>query len=225
MVGTARALARERMQTQILDIAKKQLADVGPAALSLRAVARELGVASSAVYRYVASRDELLTRLIVAAYDELGEAAEAAESARRRTDLKGRLRAVCSSVRDWARDNPHDWALVYGSPVPGYAAPQETIEPAARVVAILARVVQDAGGVPAEQAVRPVALRTQLQGVAQQLEVDLSPGAVVAIAESWTLLVGAVSMELFGHYARTLDPAEGYFGWLTERIATRLGIG
>lgn len=214
------------MQAQILDTARKHLAEVGPAALSLRAVAREIGVASSAVYRYVASRDELLTRLIVAAYGELGEAVEQAEAARRRNDVKGRWRAACNAIRDWALANPHDWALVYGSPVPGYAAPEETIEPAARVVAILVQIVADARGASGEsEPVRPVALRTQLQQIAKQLDVALSPGAVAAVAEAWTMLVGMVSMEQFGHYARTLDPADAYFAWQIDRIATRLGIG
>lgn len=226
MAGTPRAVAREQMNAAILDIGRKQLAEVGPAALSLRAVAREIGVASSAVYRYVESRDELLTRLIVAGYNALGDAVEAAEGSRRRTDLRGRWRTACSALRAWAKQNPHEWALIYGSPVPGYAAPEETIEPAARVAVVLLKIIADAGGESAEQSseVRPVALRKQLEAMAELMESAVTPGQMAAATEAWTTLIGTISMELFGHYVGTVDPTDDYFTWQVDRLAVRLGI-
>ncbi len=89
----ARKRARAEITRQVLDAARRHLATDGASSLSLRAIARELGTSSSAVYRYVASRDELLTRLIVAAYDALGAAAETAEAAVARDDLAGRWSA------------------------------------------------------------------------------------------------------------------------------------
>src|SRR6478609_1240517 len=88
-----------RVTRQILDVARRHLGTDGASGLSLRAIARELGASSSGVYRYVASRDELLTRLIVAAYDALGAAAETADAAMARADLVGRWSAVCDAVR------------------------------------------------------------------------------------------------------------------------------
>ena len=125
-----RARVRAELTREIAEVARRHLASDGAAALSLRAVARELGMASSAVYRYFPSRDDLLTALIIDAYDALGEAAEKADAERPRADLLGRWQAACAAVRAWALDHPHEYALVYGSPVPGYAAPEATIGPA-----------------------------------------------------------------------------------------------
>src|SRR5262245_66653849 len=112
---TARERARAEITAEIIDAGRRHLATEGAAGLSLRAIARELGMASSAVYRYVASRDDLLTRLIIDAYDSLGAAAEAGEAAVGRSDLTGRWAAVCVAVRSWALANPNEYALIYGS--------------------------------------------------------------------------------------------------------------
>src|ERR1700757_4132856 len=129
--ATARERARAELTREIKEEARRQLAAAGADALSLRAVARELGMVSSALYRYYPGRDELLTALIIDAYDALGEVAERAISS---AGGSGRARwiAACRAVRDWARSNPHEYALIYGSPVPGYRAPEATIGPAAR---------------------------------------------------------------------------------------------
>src|SRR3954454_1962832 len=118
----ARARARIEITAAIKDEARRQLAAGGAAALSLRAVARELGLVSSALYRYFPSRDDLLTALIIDAYDSLGAAAEAAAVANGTAGPRSGWRAVCHAIRDWARQNPHEYALIYGSPVPGYQA-------------------------------------------------------------------------------------------------------
>ena len=102
----ARERARAEITAEIVRAGRAQLATDGAAALSLRAVARELGMVSSAVYRYVASRDELLTLLVVDAYDELAGAVEAAVARRRAGDYQGRLLAAGHAVRDWAVAEP-----------------------------------------------------------------------------------------------------------------------
>src|SRR4051812_40311512 len=130
----ARARARIEVTAAIKDEARKQLAEDGATKLSLRAVARELGMVSSALYRYFPSRDDLLTALIVDAYDAVGEAAEHALAKQRKAaSPAARWIAVCRAVRAWALAHPHEYALIYGSPVPGYTAPEATIGPAARV--------------------------------------------------------------------------------------------
>ena len=143
---TARERARAEITSEILEAGRRHLATDGAAGLSLRAIARELGMASSAVYRYVASRDELLTRLIIDAYDSLGAAAEAGHAAVDDGDLAGRFSAVCRAVREWALANPNEYALIYGSPVPGYVAPADTIGPASRVSNLLVQILADAAG-------------------------------------------------------------------------------
>lgn len=133
-----RARARRESVRRITDTARTHLAEVGAAGLSVRAVTRELGMAPSAVYRYFPSRDALLTTLIVEAYVGLADAVAAAEGAVDRADVFGRWRAVFRAVREWGLAHPHEYALIYGSPVPGYVAPEETAEPASRVPLLLA---------------------------------------------------------------------------------------
>ena len=141
---TARERARAELTREIKEEARRQVAAEGAQRLSLRAVARELGMVSSAVYRYFPSRDSLLTALIIDAYDALGAAVESADAGQPRSDLRGRWRAICHSVRDWAVARPHEYALIYGSPVPGYRAPQDTIAPASRAGLMLGHLLTDA---------------------------------------------------------------------------------
>jgi AcrR family transcriptional regulator len=206
---TVRERAREELTREIVAAARRQLAVEGAAALSLRAVARELGLVSSAVYRYVASRDELLTLLIIEAYDTLGGAVEGAEEAAPRGDLAARWQAACAGFRRWSLDHPHEFALVFGSPVPGYAAPQDTIGPASRVPRVLIGLLAaaaDAGLVDHEAARDlPADVRRALSpvraGVPDTIPDDLLARGLLV----WTLLVGAVSFELFGHTHNVVD--------------------
>ena len=126
---TARERVRAELTREITEVARSQLATEGAGGLSLRAVARDMGMVSSAIYRYFPSRDDLLTALIVDGYNAIGEVAEQADTAVPAGDYTGRWLAVCRAVRDWALAHPHEYALVYGSPVPGYQAPQQTIGP------------------------------------------------------------------------------------------------
>ena len=200
-----RERARAEITSEIVRAGRDQLATDGAAALSLRAVARELGMVSSAVYRYVANRDELLTLLIIEAYDALGAAVE--EAARRRPDRSPAARFVAAgrAVRTWAVANPHQYALLYGSPVPGYEAPQDTIGPASRATLALVGIVADAqrdgvldhlGCDPPPTL--PAALQHDLIAVRDAAGSDLPDDVIVAMIAAWTQLFGMVSFELFG---------------------------
>src|SRR5579862_9020730 len=141
--GSIRARVRAEMIAEIKTIARRHLETDG-ANLSLRAVARDMGMVSSAVYRYFASRDELLTALIVDAYNALGETVEAADAAvADRTALRQRWMATARAVRGWALAHQAEYALLFGSPVPGYAAPDDTIAAAARTPVVLLRILAD----------------------------------------------------------------------------------
>ncbi len=234
-----RARARAQMRTEILDVAREHLATEGVGSLSLRAVARELGMASSAVYRYFENRDVLLTALIIDAYDALGAAVERAEDAVPRDDLHGRWHQIARTVRAWALEHPSQYALVYGSPVPGYAAPQDTIVPATRVTRLLAALLQDAlrssaGPIPGD--VGPPVPPQAAEGLAPLVEF-LGPGTTqewaVRALMAWTWLFGAVSFELFGQLTGAVVPerrdevfdvevvrAAGWLGLLPAASAT-----
>ena len=200
---TARERARAEISAEILDAARGYLATDGAPALSLRAIARDLGMASSAVYRYFKSRDELLTRLIIDAYDSLGAAAEVEEATIDRNDLAGRFTAICDAVRAWALAHPNEYALIYGSPVPGYAAPADTVQPASRVTTLLLRIIVEAataGRIP-DTDVRD-AEAPPLAAALAPIRSYLPPGIPAPLVQRalmvWTNLFGVISFELFG---------------------------
>lgn len=240
---SARARAREEITREIKAAARRQLADLGATGLSLRAVARELGLASSAVYRYFATRDELLTALIVDAYDAVGEAAERAEADVDRHAILGRWITTATAVRAWALENRHEYELIFGSPVPGYAAPQVTIDPAARIPMLLVGIVRDAraavpaakpGPTPAPtptptpgragQESVPEAVRADMAALGQLLELDVSPALLGEMLLAWTSLIGSISFELFGHLVGSVTNYDDYFRYQMTVVGNRLGL-
>ncbi len=173
---TARARAREQITGEVLAEARRQLAEAGPAGLSLRSVARELGMVPSALYRYVASRDDLLTRLITDAYDALGTEVEAAVAAGAAGPDLERWLAAARAARAWALAHPHEYALLYGTPIPGYAAPADTVAPGIRPSLALLSVVREAA---AGRRLAPSQLRAADRGGAT----DLPPGLAAELAQ------------------------------------------
>lgn len=227
---TARERVRAELTREIKEAARRQLAGEGAAALSLRAVARELGMVSSALYRYFPSRDELLTALIVDAYDALGAVAEAADAACPSEHITERWLAVCRAVRGWAVEHPHEYALIYGSPVPGYHAPPEiTVAPATRVAAVLAGLLRDAARAGTLQSTMPCPPPTaSVAADAARLAAAMAPGvpedAVVRGLMAWTYLFGVVSFELFGHLENTVGDYAAYFEYTVACIARFVGL-
>ena len=227
-----RARVRAELIQEIKDQARRQVADAGASALSLRAVARDLGMVSSAIYRYFPSRDQLLTALIIDAYDAIGGAAEAADAACERTDFLRRWRAVCHAVRAWALEHPHEYALVYGSPVPGYTAPQDTVGPASRVTLALAAVVSDAAAAgtlhgPFTAEHFPTLSKRAAAEASRAGSIAL-PGvpadAVVRALTSWTQLFGYLSFDLFGHLEGVIEDRDALFDQNVTDMAAYIGI-
>ncbi|MFD7896631.1 TetR/AcrR family transcriptional regulator [Streptomyces sp. NPDC059743] len=240
----ARERARTEVTAAIKDEARRQLAAEGAARLSLRAVARELGMVSSALYRYFPSRDDLLTALIVDAYDAVGSAAEGAlavggpagsatsvGSAAERAghaepvDHVGCWTAVCAAVRAWALAHPHEYALIYGSPVPGYSAPQLTVAPASRVALALISIAEDAQRVGE---ITPPALSDELRPEAERLTAQfgfgLPPEVVAALVASWAQLFGLISFEVFGQFNKLVEARDELFAQATRRLAHDVGM-
>ncbi|WP_405813575.1 TetR/AcrR family transcriptional regulator [Streptomyces sp. NBC_01390] len=221
----ARARARIEVTSAIKEEARRQLAAEGAAKLSLRAVARELGMVSSALYRYFPSRDDLLTALIIDAYDSMGEAAEAAHAAVADTGPLRRWVAVCEAVRGWALENPHEYALIYGSPVPGYKAPPTTVPAASRVGLLLIAVVRDAHrGRGVALTPIPAELRPEAERLAADIAPDLPPETAVALAAAWAQVYGLVGFELFGQFNRVVEDREGFYRYAVSRIAHGVGL-
>lgn len=126
---------REHQQTdlrqRIIDAAWEQIAAEGASALALRAIARKLGITAPAIYHYFADRDALITALIIDAYTSLGDSQMAARDAAPAEDLRGRLWATGIAYREWALLYPQRYQLIFGTPLPGYAAPFEQVFPSA----------------------------------------------------------------------------------------------
>ena len=224
---TARARARAEITEEIKQEARRQLAEEGTD-LSLRAVARALGMASSAVYRYFASRDELLTALIIETYDTVGQAAEQAAAAAGPT-VGHRWMALARAIRSWAFAHPHDYSLVYGSPVPGYRAPEATIAPAERVSLVALRIVSDgvaSGEITTSAEVpMPSAVRDDLTRINDLAELDLPADVLARGLIVWTHLFGTISFELFGHLHNVIHDYEAFFESQTERAIRFLVSG
>ena len=211
---TARDRARRELTEEIKAVARRHLAEQG-SALSLRAVAREVGMVSSAVYRYFPSRDDLLTALIVDAYDAVGECAEAAEHAARDRGFVARWLNVGEAVRAWALANVHEYALIYGSPVPGYAAPEATIGPASRVPLVLLRLLAaGAASGEIEPGSTPAMSRTLRSDFAQlrRTAAPAVPDAVLSRGLAvWSQLLGTINLEMFGHLHNVVHDYHAFF--------------
>ena len=171
-------------------------------------------MASSAVYRYFPSRDDLLTALIIDAYDAVGAAAERTEEGGHRGTV-ARWVALATSIRAWAVAHPQEYALVYGSPVPGYHAPTDTVDPASRVSLVFIRILVD--GVAKGEIATDVAT-----GVPRPVHADfaaLRDAAATGVPDSvlsrgflvWTQLFGTISFELFGQLHNVIHDYDAFF--------------
>ena len=233
---TARERVRAELVREITEIARRQLATDGAAGLSLRAVAREMGMVSSAIYRYFPSRDDLLTTLIIDGYNAVGATVEKADAAWPAEDYASRWLAACRAVREWALAHPHEYALVYGSPVPGYRAPEHTIGPASRAAAAFGKIIGAAyragaagpatehtsrttPGLPVPGSFGPDAARLRdaiLAGVPD----EAAAGALIA----WSGLFGMVSFELFGQFENVVTDRAAFFDYAAARLGLLAGL-
>ena len=226
----SRAEHRSDVTSRVLAVGRRHLAQHGAAALSLRAVARDLGMVSSAVYRYVANRDELLTLLVVDAYSEQADAVDDAVASAAGADWADRVAAAARAFRAWAVAEPARYALVYGSPVPGYAAPPErTIEPGTRVIGTVLGLIAEGvargevtDGPAAAQPEPPEPLATDLRRLGAEVGMPAHPAVLARATLLWACLVGATSLEVFGQYGQdAVTDAEQLFD---QQVAMALAV-
>lgn len=236
------------MTAEIKAVARRHLETDG-ANLSLRAVARDMGMVSSAVYRYFASRDELLTALILDAYNALGNAVETAEAAvSDRTQLRARWLAATRAARGWALANPAEYALLYGSPVPGYAAPEDTIAANARTPAVLGRILSDgyaSGALALVHGSRRAATASQgevahpaaavsahltdaVRADLLRARAGIAPGVpeelLLVAMTGWIQMFGTISLELFGQFNNVIAARDDFFDGQMELMADLVGL-
>ncbi|MFC6010247.1 TetR/AcrR family transcriptional regulator [Nocardia lasii] len=225
-----RALARARTIADIQRVGREHLATHGAAALSLRAVARDLGMVSSAVYRYVSSRDELLTMLVIDGYNALGDAVDAA-LADAPDDPATRFRVTAHAVRTWAMAEPAWYGLLFGTPVPGYDAPAaDTETPGVRVIATLLAIIDTAyrrGALDVATAGPTISenTATDFAKIREQFGLAIPDRVLATALTAWTTLFGAVSFDVFDMYGRDTfaDRAE-IFDLTVEQLLRALGF-
>ncbi len=218
---TPRARARREAIAQIKELALAQLAHQGAGELSLRAIARELGMVSSGIYRYFPSRDALLTALIIDAYTDLATAIrESGASA----SNDQRAFAACAEFRRWALTSPHRFHLIYGTPVPGYAAPTETIEPAGEVFFALVQALGEPAGTSGtpDSPALPPELGALAEQSAAHVGEGISPRRLVRSVELLSQIIGLLHAELGGHLVGTFTPAEPLFDHAVREAIARL---
>jgi AcrR family transcriptional regulator len=225
--NSIRARVRAEMTDEIKEVARRHLATDG-ANLSLRAVARDLGMVSSAIYRYFPSRDDLLTALILDAYNALGGAAEKAVAAVPPEAHTARWLALAAAVRDWAVEHPHEYALIYGSPVPGYQAPEDTVAAGTRAVTVLGEILQHAAKAGAltrnEDPYPPEASCEDLKRIRAAVAPDVRLTTLARALSAWVALFGQVSFEIFGQLRNTVNHPAEFFEHQMRAQARYIGL-
>jgi AcrR family transcriptional regulator len=208
LAESERRTPRERFRAQIRDeikqIALRQLAELGPAGVSVNAIGKELGVSGPALYRYFASRDELLTELVIDAYDDLAAALKAAIATAPKRGPRARFEALARAYRAWAIAQPHRYRLLYGPPLPGYDAhARRLIEAAGASMELLLEVLPRGG-----EGTRPTkGLASQASDWAADRGLQADAATAVRALLIWSRLHGFVSLEVDDNYASMgVDP-------------------
>jgi AcrR family transcriptional regulator len=196
---------RAHVRHEVKQAALRQLAESGPAAVSISAISKQLGMSGPALYRYFASRDELLTELTIDAYHDLADALGAAAGRAADRGARARLDEVARAYRSWALAQPHRYRLLFGPPLPGYDAhAQRLVEAAHASMAVLIEIL-DGLGDPAAPPGPPLA--SQLSAWAREHGPGADPATALRAVLAWSRLHGFVSLEIAGNYASmNIDP-------------------
>ncbi len=205
---TRRERARAATLVEIKQTALELMREHGTTDVRFTDIARVMGLTPPALYRYYADRDELLTDMITDGYSDLAASLAAAVRPDQLPSPAEHLLLVAQAYRTWAKDDPQRFALIFGLPVPGYAAPQEgpTVEAAQRAMGNLAEVVHHA----AAAGVLGDPLVTEVDpALASAFEEDQKTGVVAkeltlpryqAMLHAWAALHGFVCLETYGHF-------------------------
>jgi AcrR family transcriptional regulator len=196
---TPRQRFRAQIRDEIKQAALRQLANAGPAGVSVNAIGKELGVSGPALYRYFASRDELLTELVIDAYNDLAAALQAAISQTPNRAPRRRFEALAHAYRAWALAQPHRYRLLFGPPLPGYDAHAERLISASKgsMDLLVETLTNDRNRSRPPEA----ALAGQLSDWADNRGVQVDPAKALRAILTWSRLHGFVSLEIAGNYS------------------------
>lgn len=224
---TRRERIRDATKEEIKAIARRQMAEQGTAAISLRGIAREMEVTPTALYRYFASHDDLITELILDAYHAHADALEEADQTQVAEDYKGRMYAVLMAFRQWAMEHSTDFQLIYGNPIPGYHAPDEpTIQAASRNMAVVVNILSGAmeAGKLIPQPEHTHMPSTVTQQITQANRYGVKDIVVYIGALGWTRLHGIIMLELFNHLQPVVGDTEAFYQHQIRNLINEIGL-
>ncbi|MCL4827978.1 MAG: TetR/AcrR family transcriptional regulator [Caldilinea sp.] len=223
-------LPGQDMSSQIKVAARQQMAQHGTAGISLRGIARKLGITAPAIYNYFPRLEDLITALIVDAFTDLAEAMEAAEDAAPSRRPADRIVTLCLAYRCWAVEHPVDFQLIYGNPIPGYAAPAEITIPLARrpflrIFACFLEAYQ-AGAlvIPTEYQAVPPGMAVHLAGWKQLSGIDMPDPLLGLLISGWARIHGMVMLELFHHLQPLVGDAAALYRYEIDALVQHLGL-
>ncbi|MFF4417776.1 TetR/AcrR family transcriptional regulator [Streptosporangium sp. NPDC001559] len=228
--GGRRERLRAETTAEIKQVALKLMATGGPDAITLRAIAREMGMTANAIYGYFATRDDLVTTLINEVYTALADAVDSAWAEAATAHPAGRIQTWARAFRDWALANPEGFRLIYGDPVPGYQAPEGGAAPdAAHRVCTGIAALADTAWPHAEHLYAHSDFQWPdfddgLLSKVRPAFPDLPPAGVALALRIWGHLHGLVSLEIYGHlHTQTINPDKLFQEELTQLVRS-LGI-
>ncbi len=230
---------RVRAETteEIKQTARRILVEQGPEAVTLRAIARDMGVTAPALYRYFGSHEELLRSVVGDIFGELAEeihaaieAADAASGADMARKMAGKMAAACQGFRQWALAHKAEFGLLFGTPLPGVNVEDDDFaEECARKFAgtfyalFLELWQKNPFPVPSPEEIDP-GLRKQLVRYRDGIGADVPLGVLLIFLRCWVRLYGIVSMEVFGHLGFALDDPGPIFEITLAELGTLLGL-
>jgi len=215
---------------EIKTLARRQIAEHGPGGLSLRAIARQMRTASSALYTYFAGHEDLMGALCVDAYDSVADALTAARDAEPAGDHAGRWQAICHGYRRWSLDNSGDFALIFGTPAPGYQAPEILTGPsAARFAAVPLGVyaaAAHAGAAAPDRTQIPgtLAAGQLLQELAGEGGAGLPPRLAGIALNAWASVLGYLTLEIFGSLTRLITDTDELYHAHVHTVMLGMGF-
>ncbi|MFF0293291.1 TetR/AcrR family transcriptional regulator [Kitasatospora sp. NPDC004615] len=234
MAATSSTGRRERLRAETTAEIKRTALELmrsgGPDAITLRAIAREMGMTANAIYGYFATRDDLVTALIADVYTALADAVDAAWADSAADTPAARIRAWACAFRAWALANPEGFRLIYGDPVPGYRAPDGGAAPdAARRVCVGIAALADAAGPGAEPAEEGADFDWDdfdpgLLAKVRPAFPALTPAGVALALRIWGHLHGLVALEVYGHLGAQTASPEKLFRLELAQLVRSLGL-
>jgi AcrR family transcriptional regulator len=223
--------ARQETTDSIKAIARQQMIENGTAGISLRGIAREMGMTAPAIYNYFPRLEDLITALLVDAFNGLGDAID--EAIAKASSTSEKIRDGANAYRGWANDHKADFQLIYGNPIPNYEAPREVTVPlATRPLVSFYRCLMDAYqegqlSIPPEYASVPESISSYVSGFLHPQypqTKDMPMSLYYLLTVLWTRIHGVVMLEIFGHLEPSLGDVDSFFEGEITVFLKNLGL-